>query len=484
MAKDPTRVPVKTRLAATVGDEVASELYRAFIMDEVTELEAAGLDVLVSLFPPGDGKAFREWLGIPVATLPQEGKDLGERIISSLSEAGRVATGPVVTMTSDVPDLPADHVLDALAMLDSADAVMASSSDGGFHLVGIRPDALTGDLLAAVPWSTGNAMASVEGRLRERGLQVVTIDPWHDVDDGEDLEELGARMDRDASSAPRTAEVLRGTALADRPVPWLSVVVPVLQEEEAIGAFLDHTLAVLKPGEVDLIVVDGDPEGSTLAAIEHEGVVGLKSGRGRGVQMNAGAARARGEVLLFLHVDTWLPEGAGELIRSALASGASDVGASDVGASDVGASDVGAFDVSYGEGNRVELMMAKLGNFRARLRRVPYGEHGLFMTRAAFDHLGGFPDVPIMEDVEMMLRVKRSGREVVFVDAPVNTSVRRFRQVGFWRTNARNMAMLWLHRFGLPPEKLALFYPPQAEERRRWDWRPLLRRGKARSPPR
>jgi hypothetical protein len=145
---------------------------------------------------------------------------------------------------------------------------------------------------------------------------------------------------------------------------------------------------------------------------------------------------------------------------------------------------VGAFDVSYGQDGAVPRMMGKLGNFRAHLRRVPYGEHGIFMTMEAYQELGGFPDVPIMEDVEMMLRVKRSGREVVFIDRPVRTSVRRFQRVGFWRSNARNMAMLWLHRLGLPPEKLALFYPPQSEERRRWDWRPYLRRGKGRSRPR
>ncbi|NIP33653.1 MAG: hypothetical protein GWN18_01845, partial [Thermoplasmata archaeon] len=73
---------------------------------------------------------------------------------------------------------------------------------------------------------------------------------------------------------------------------------------------------------------------------------------------------------------------------------------------------------------------------------------------------------------------------MVFIDRPVTTSVRRFQQVGFWRTNARNFAMLWMHRFGIPTEKLALFYPPHSEERRRWDWRPYLRRGKGRSRPR
>ncbi len=469
MAKDPNSVPVKTRLAASIGDEATQGLFRAFILDELDAIEGAGLGVVVSLFPPGDGDDFREWLGRPVTTLPQEGGDLGERIISSLKEAMGRVEGSVVTITSDVPDLPVGHLEEAFRSMEGSDAVLASSSDGGFHLIGIRRDALSKDLLRGVPWSTGRALEVVQGRLESRGLSVVEVSPWYDVDDGNDLEALEARLSEDPSTAPRTATVLELLPIHEPPGPWLSVVIPVLHEEELVRGTVDHVLSTGDRGEVEVIVVDGDPEGGTLAALGRDDVVGLTAPKGRGTQMNAGASRARGEVLLFLHVDTRLPVGALGLIRGAL---------------DEDGSDVGAFEVSYGDGGTVERMMAKLGNTRARLRRVPYGEHGVFMTRRAFDELGGFPDVPIMEDVEMMLKVKRSGREPVFIDRPVNTSVRRFHQVGFWRTNARNMVMLWLHRFGAPPEKLATFYPPQSEERRRWDWRPYLRRGKGRSRPR
>ncbi|UCC93363.1 MAG: TIGR04283 family arsenosugar biosynthesis glycosyltransferase [Thermoplasmata archaeon] len=469
MAKDPTSVPVKTRLAASLGDEATVGLFRAFILDELSAIEDVGLTVFISLYPPGEGGGFREWLGHPVTTLPQGGADLGERIISSLTEAMDRVEGPVVTITSDVPDLPVGHLEEALLALEGSDAVLASSSDGGFHLIGLRRDALSNDLFKGVPWSTGRALEAVRERLESRGLSVVDVSPWFDVDDGSDAEALGVRLSKDPSAAPRTATVLEEFPIHGHTGPWLSVVIPVLHEEELIGGTVDHVLSMGDPGEVEVIVVDGDVEGSTLAALGRDDVVGFTAPRGRGTQMNAGASKARGEVLLFLHVDTRLPDGAQDLIRMALAGDGTEVG---------------AFDISYGSGGTVERMMAKLGNTRARLRRVPYGENGVFMTRRVFEELGGYPDVPIMEDVEMMLKVKRSGRDLVFIDHPVNTSVRRFHQVGFWRTNARNMAMLWLHRFGAPPEKLAAFYPPQSEERRRWDWRPYLRRGKSRSRPR
>jgi len=86
--------------------------------------------------------------------------------------------------------------------------------------------------------------------------------------------------------------------------------------------------------------------------------------------------------------------------------------------------------------------------------------------------------------VEMMLRVRRSGRDVAFVRPPVTTSTRRFEAVGFWRNNLRNLAMLFMHRSGIPAEKLVAFYPPPAEERDRRDWRPYVRGGGDRRPSR
>jgi rSAM/selenodomain-associated transferase 2/rSAM/selenodomain-associated transferase 1 len=456
MAKDPTSVPVKTRLATTAGTEATGRLFRAFILDEIETMMGAGFQVLISLYPAGDGEAFRKWLGAMVATLPQTGEDLGERITSSLSEAMARVEGPVVTISSDVPDLPAGHVLEALRLLEGSDVVLASSSDGGFHLVAMRRDTVTEDLFGGVPWSTGRALAVVRERLEGRGLAVAEAQPWYDVDEGSDLDALRERLAENPSRAPRTWCVMEGGKTSPPRNPWLSVVIPVLHEERTIGGTIERTLSTGGPGEVEVIVVDGDPRGSTLSVLGREDVVGITAERGRGTQMNVGARRARGDVLLFLHADTLLPDGAVALVREALARSVSDVG---------------AFDISYGEDGLVRRMMGKLGNFRAHLRRVPYGDQGPFMTREVYEELGGFPDVPIMEDVEMMMRVKRSGREVVFVETPVHTSVRRFHHMGFWRTNARNMAMLWMHRFGLPPEKLVQFYPPQSEERSRWHLR-------------
>lgn len=471
MTKDPSALPIKTRLSASMGEETTRGLYRAFLLDLMHTIAVAGLRPVVSLCPPGNEPGFYDWLGETPVVIPQTGDDMGARILGSLASAMALCPGPVVAIASDVPDLPGDHLLAAMSALGSTDAVAGPSSDGGFNLLGLRRDVIDPTMLDGMPWSTGSAMGYLAETLEARGVTLTTLPPWHDVDDADDLGRLRTRLDGNTSVAPRTRSLLRGLDIPppDADPPWLSVVVPVLGEAEAIDGFLHHTLSTAPSGEMEVIVVDGDPEGSTLEAIHVDEVMGLTSRMGRGTQMNAGARAARGDVLLFLHADTLLPGNAPGIIRAALKGGISDVG---------------AFDVSYGEDLMVRRMMGKLGNFRSHLWRVPYGEHGVFMTREAFEELGGFPDVPIMEDVEMMLRVKRSGREVVFVRPPVTTSTRRFEAVGFWRNNLRNLAMLFMHRFGMPPEKLLAFYPPPGEERDRWHRRPYARGGGDRRPSR
>lgn len=471
MTKDPSTLPVKTRLSATIGEGTTRDLYRTFLLDLLDTVRAAGLRPVVSLCPAGGETAFWTWLGDTPPVVPQSGADMGARILGAIASAMALGPGPVVAVASDVPDLPGEHLAAALDALEGADAVAGPSSDGGFNLLGLRREAMDPAMLDGMPWSTGSAMDFLARTLEARGVSLVTLPPWHDVDDADDLRRLAARLEEEPGSAPRTRALLRELDFHTPEVasPWLSVVVPVLGEADGIEGFLRHTLSTAAPGEMEVIVVDGDPEGSTMKAIDIEGVTGLTSRTGRGTQMNAGARAARGSVLLFLHADTLLPGGAPGMIRRALEGGVSDVG---------------AFDVSYGEDLMVRRMMGKLGNFRSRLRRVPYGEHGVFMTREAFDDLGGFPDVPIMEDVEMMLRVRRSGRDVAFVRPPVTTSTRRFEAVGFWRNNLRNLAMLFMHRLGISPEKLLSFYPPPAEERDRWRWRTYPRGGGDRRPSR
>lgn len=221
----------------------------------------------------------------------------------------------------------------------------------------------------------------------------------------------------------------------------LSIIVPMLNEARVLPALLEQLLPARRRG-VEVILVDGGSgDGSdTLAACA--GFTVLRSGRGRARQMNAGAAAAGGDVLLFLHADTRLPDDTVHLIESALADGRHAWG---------------RFDVEFDVRNWTMDATAFLMNHRSRLTGIATGDQALFMTRAAFDAVGGFPDQPLMEDVEITARLRRTSRPAC-IRRPVRTSARRWQARGAWRTI---FLMWWLrlkYWFGASPESLARQY--------------------------
>jgi rSAM/selenodomain-associated transferase 2 len=158
--------------------------------------------------------------------------------------------------------------------------------------------------------------------------------------------------------------------------------------------------------------------------------------------MNAGAAKARGHILLFLHADSILPAGyslaALELLRSPAIA-------------------VGAFRFAVAESFRGSKLLEWSTNLRSRWRQMPYGDQALFVRRALFEELGGFADLPILEDYEFVRRSQRNGR-IVTLSAPVLTSARRWQRLGFLRTTLINKWVILGYRLGWPIEKLAATY--------------------------
>ncbi len=228
----------------------------------------------------------------------------------------------------------------------------------------------------------------------------------------------------------------------------LSVIIPVYREQARINALLAQVAAIPAPGGLEALVVDGDPERRTLAVLAQGMAVALASGKGRARQMNAGAKAARGEVLLFLHADTRLPPDAFARIRQALA----DPGISG-----------GAFRLRIEpEGGEPGLGLrgiAWAANLRTRLTRVPYGDQALFLRRDCFEALGGFADLPLMEDLELMTRLRRSGRKIRLLGACAATSARRWETEGLLRCTGRNLLIRALYHLGVSAERLARLYP-------------------------
>ncbi|NMF85354.1 TIGR04283 family arsenosugar biosynthesis glycosyltransferase [Nodosilinea sp. P-1105] len=219
----------------------------------------------------------------------------------------------------------------------------------------------------------------------------------------------------------------------------LSVIIPTLNEASHLGRTLD-TLSSSYPLEV--IVVDGGSTDSTVAiARSHQAQV-ITTAPGRAQQMNSGAQVATGQMLLFLHGDTQLPPQVDQLVRRTLAQPGVVAGAFDLA---IAGSGWGLRWVEWG---------VKL---RSRWLQMPYGDQGIFLTAARFHGLGGFPDLPIMEDFVLIRRLRQQGR-IAIAPGYVITSNRRWQTHGVIYTTLLNQLMILGYYVGISPQRLARWY--------------------------
>ncbi len=223
----------------------------------------------------------------------------------------------------------------------------------------------------------------------------------------------------------------------------VSVIIPVLNEVATIQQTIDHIFSLPRQGGLEVIVVDGDPDGETVRAVQNSEVKKLTGGGGRSGQMNIGASAASHPVLLFLHADTLLPEDAFAGISHALEERAI-----------VG----GAFDLGIQSDRTVFRVIEGAASLRSRITRVPYGDQAIFVRRDYFDALGGFSEIPLMEDVDLMRRIKRAGDRIQIIPSQVMTSPRRWEREGVTYCTLRNWTLMALYSFGVAPEKLTRFY--------------------------
>ncbi len=225
--------------------------------------------------------------------------------------------------------------------------------------------------------------------------------------------------------------------------PTVSVVVPVLNEAHQLDPLIDHLVQIAEGAPIEIIVVDGSPGGESIGTISRRDVTTLIAPAGRSRQMNAGAAAARGEFLLFLHADTRLPPGAFRLIADTLSEGRYAAG---------------AFDLRYASDRLSIRVVARVACLRSRLTRIPYGDQAHFFRRETFESLGGYADIPLMEDVEIMRRIKGRGEPISILDKAVITSARRQEKEGVVTCTLRNWTLVTLYALGVHPHRLVRFY--------------------------
>ena len=220
----------------------------------------------------------------------------------------------------------------------------------------------------------------------------------------------------------------------------ISIIIPAFNE-----AGINETISGIRKQSFEnyeIIVVDGKENGSTINIINDPKTLKIISERGRARQMNAGAKAASGDILIFLHSDTYLPDNALVLIHKTILSGFK----------------AGAFDLKIQTSKIILKIISKTISLRARIMRIPYGDQALFFKKDFFDQLGGYKEIPLMEDIEIMQRLKKRNEKIFIIPKTVSTSDRRWLNEGLFYVIIRNPILSSLYYLGVPAEKLAKFY--------------------------
>lgn len=223
----------------------------------------------------------------------------------------------------------------------------------------------------------------------------------------------------------------------------ISIIIPVLNEAENIRNTLVYLQEEVGDSDREIIVVDGGSKDQTVAIAKSLDVIVIESVKpGRANQMNAGAAIATGDILLFLHADTKLPHDYANLIIKTLAKPKVIAG---------------AFELAIDSQQKSLRLIEAMVKMRSHWFSLPYGDQALFITRSTFEKIGGFPEVAIMEDFVLVKQLKRQGK-IAIAPAAVTTSSRRWEKLGVWQTTMINQLMILGYYLGISPDKLRKFY--------------------------
>jgi rSAM/selenodomain-associated transferase 2/rSAM/selenodomain-associated transferase 1 len=422
-ARFPAVGKVKTRLIPALGAEGATALHRRLVLRTLRTAQAmcqSGNVELEIRFAGGSETEMRHWLGVGGLCRRQCDGDLGQRMAEALADSFREGSPASVIIGSDCPALTPLVLAAAFDLLKTSPVVFGPATDGGYYLIGQTK--LVSELFHGVDWGTEHVLAQSLKILDQIGIRSAQLEGLDDLDRPEDL-----------------ATWQRILATEETAFSRVSVIIPALNEAAKITDTLESVNAG-RPHEV--ILVDGGSTDGTPDIAKQLGALILKSPPGRARQMNAGAASATGEILLFLHADTQLPpDWIQPVTRSLQKPGVA----------------AGAFRFKISGTFPGKSLVEGTTNWRSRRLQNPYGDQGVFMRRALFEALGGYADMPIMEDFDLVRRLRRRGR-VDTLEEAATTSGRRWQALGVFRTTLVNHAVVTGYHLGVSPAKLARLY--------------------------
>ncbi len=467
----PTSGKVKTRLIPAVGAVGAALLHRQMTIQVIDRSRTLQSDLPVTIAVHFDGDNYQQmsnWLGADLGYQSQAEGDVGERMARSFSTACQRSSS-VVLIGTDCPEITTDILAHAFDLLQSGrDVILGGAVDGGYYLIGMRD--YHPELFVDIDWSTDRVLQQTITIANRLNLSIGYLPTLTDIDRPEDLPILTQNL------APAK----------------ISIIIPALNEAATIAKILTY---IHNLPQIEIILVDGGSIDDTVKISQELGVRVISSPKGRAHQMNVGAKAATGEILLFLHADTILPLGFEQMVRSTLQpslggriSVSIDISpdTSEIGESpnplkklaQIGflvplfKGDLGGFR-SQNEVQQIPIAGAftlkiddpmpslrwieRLVAWRSKWRQMPYGDQAIFLTAETFRSVGGYVEMPIMEDFELIKRLQRLGR-IEILSAPVITSARRWLQRGVWQTTLINQAIIIGYSIGISPDRLVNWY--------------------------
>jgi rSAM/selenodomain-associated transferase 2/rSAM/selenodomain-associated transferase 1 len=440
-----TRYPeagkTKTRLIPALGEQGAADLQRqmtehtlqqaiAFLSE--TDLEPISLEVR---FAGGTQQQMQAWLGDKFPehhiTYTSQGEgDLGDRMLRAFRDAFQEKIERAIIIGIDCPDIDRSILQPGFTQLKNHELILGQATDGGYYLIGLSR--LIPELFSGIDWGSDRVLSQTLAIAQNLGISRELLPELADIDRPEDLHLL--------TKHPQIRYAQ----------PKISIIVPVLNEADIIASTLGQIQARMSPenqesGRIEIIVVDGGSQDPTVAIAESTGVKVMVCGGGRSAQMNAGANQARGEILLFLHADTQLPQQFDRIMLKQLEDPEIIAGAFDLGI----------------DGQGWGLRLIEIGvKWRSRWFSLPYGDQGIFLRSEGFQRIGGFAQLPIMEDFELMRRLKKQGK-IAIAPVSVLTSARRWQKLGLLKTTLINQLMIIGYYLGIPSDRLVHWYRRQ-----------------------
>jgi uncharacterized protein len=432
----PTPGKVKTRLIPAVGAEGAALLHRKMTIQVLDRSRALPSDLPVTIAVHFDGDNYQQmsdWLGTDLVYQSQGEGDVGARMARSFAAVCQ-RNSSVVLIGTDCPELTTDILAQAFDLLHAGrDLVLGGAVDGGYYLIGMRD--YHPELFVDIDWSTDRVLSQTVATANHLNLSIGYLPTLTDIDRPEDLSILTQNL---AESK-------------------ISIVIPALNEAKTITKII----ASIHPlPNVEVILVDGGSIDDTVRISQELGIQVISSPKGRAHQMNVGAKAATGEILLFLHADTVLPLGFEQMVRSTLQpslEGQGDEGTGRRGDKGEIVPIAGAFTLNIDDPMPSLRWIERLVAWRSKWRQMPYGDQAIFLTAETFRSIGGFVEMPIMEDFELIKRLQRLGR-IEILATPVITSARRWLQRGVWQTTLINQGIIIGYAIGISPTRLATWY--------------------------